>query len=467
VRLSFRDPDGFVFHSGERIFRCVLPHAAAGVRSFLSAPGAAAWMREGVVVRSTPLDPPFTELPQEWRGKIPPGAVVLEHAPVRFPSYPYEWPPEMLHSAASCTLMLAQAALASGFILKDATPYNVMFEGPKPVFIDLLSFQPREALDPLWRAYAQFVRTFVYPLLATQYFGLDLNEILLPHRDGLEPEKMLRLCPFWRLLLPPFLGAVAIPALFSGEAITRRPETYRPRLARNAGEAKFLLDRLLRRAQRLLRAVQPKPQPGADSYETSHTYSAPALVKKENFVLEMAGNSRTVLDLGCNTGRFSLLAAGGGRSVVAIDRDPAAVSLVWRRARETGLDVLPLVADITRPPGGTGWANRECAAFLDRARGRFDCVLALALLHHLQISERVPLDAIFELLFQLTTRLAIVEYVGPEDSQFRRLTRGREALHANLTVDAFETAARRLFEIAGSCELTPTRKIYAMTKKEC
>lgn len=455
-----------MFPSGERIFRCVLPHAAAGVRSFLSTPSAAAWMREGVVVRSTLLDPPLAELPQEWRGQIPTGAVVLEHPRVRFPSYPYEWPPEMLHSAASCTLMLAQTALASGFILKDATPYNVMFEGPKPVFLDLLSFQPREELDPLWRAYAQFVRTFVYPLLATRYFGLDLNEILLPHRDGLEPEKMLRLCPFWRLLFPPFLGAVAIPALLSAEAITGRPETYRPRLARNAGEARFLLDRLFRRAQRLLQAAQPKPRPRADSYETSHTYPAPALIKKENFVMEMAGSSRAVLDLGCNTGRFSLLAAGGGRTVVAIDRDPGAVSLVWRRASEAGLDVLPLVADIARPAGGTGWANRECAPFLDRARGRFDCVMALALLHHLHVNERVPLDAIFKLLFQLTTRLAIVEYVDREDSQFRRLARGRESLHADLTVAAFETAARCRFEIAGSCDLTPTRKIYAMIKKE-
>lgn len=454
-----------MFRSDERIFRCVLPHAAAGVRSFLSSPSAVAWMSEGVISQSTLLDAAFTELPQEWRNKVPAGAAVLEHPPVRFPSYPYEWAPEMLHSAASCTLTLAQNALASSFVLKDATPYNIMFEGPRPVFLDILSFKPREPLDPLWRAHAQFVQTFVYPLLAARYFGLDLTEILPSHRDGLELKKMLRLCPSWRLVFPPFLGALGIPALLSRDSETSDPARYRPRSARDAQEARFLLDRLLHRSRRLLQSVKPRPQSEAFSYESGHTYSSAALGRKEAFVMEAVETSRNVLDIGCNAGKFSLLAAGGERSVVAIDRDPVAIGALWTRANAANLDVLPLVVDIARPNGGSGWVNHESAAFLDRTRGKFDCVLALAIIHHLLVSERVPLAAIFELLAQLTTRLAVVEYVDPEDSQFRRLTRGREDLHADVNVGAFEAAARRQFDIAGCCVLTPTRKIYELAKR--
>ena len=110
---------------------------------------------------------------------------------------------------------MARESLDAGFGLKDATPYNVMFDGPRPVFLDVLSFERRDPLDVLWRPYGQFVRSFVYPLLAARYCGVRVDELLLVHRDGIEPERMLRLCPAWRRWFPPFLGAVSIPALVS------------------------------------------------------------------------------------------------------------------------------------------------------------------------------------------------------------------------------------------------------------
>jgi hypothetical protein len=120
------------------------------------------------------------------------------------------------------------------------------------------------------------------------------------------------------------------------------------------------------------------------------------------------------------------------------------------------------VIDISRPPGACGWENRECASFLDRARQKFDCVLMLALIHHLLVNERVPLDRIFDLLADLTTWLAVVEYVDPADSQFQRIARGRDALHRDLTREAFEAAARRRFNVLEKREVTPTRSIYIL-----
>ena len=89
----------------------------------------------------------------------------------------------------------------------------------------------------------------------------------------------------------------------------------------------------------------------------------------------------------------------------------------------------------------------------------------LALLHHLLVNERVPLDSIFDLAASLTTRVLIVEYIDPADPQFRSIARGRDALHRDLTADSFEFAARRLFEIAGTQALTPTRRIYTLEKR--
>src|SRR5205085_7617271 len=118
--------------------------------------------------------------------------LVLEHERIEFASYPYEWTAEMLHAAAALTLELAQALMDDGLGLKDATPYNILFRGPEPVFIDVLSFERREEGDATWLPYAQFVRTFVLPLLANRKLGLGLDQILTTRRDGLEPEEVYR-----------------------------------------------------------------------------------------------------------------------------------------------------------------------------------------------------------------------------------------------------------------------------------
>jgi predicted RNA methylase len=173
-----------------------------------------------------------------------------------------------------------------------------------------------------------------------------------------------------------------------------------------------------------------------------------------------------VLDIGCNTGHFSLMAARAGASVVAIDSDPVVVGELWRAACREQLDVLPLVVDITRPSAAIGWRNRECAPFLDRACGRFDLVLMLALLHHLLVSERIPLAQVVELASELTTHLLAVEFVTPSDSMFRRLCRGRDKLFGNLTHDGFAAAVCRHSTVLTCCRLGDcSRWLYLLKKK--
>ena len=276
----------------------------------------------------------------------------------------------MLRSAGESTLRLARAALRSRFVLKDATPYNVMFDGCRPVFLDILSFRTRDPRDSIWQPYAQFVRTFVYPLLACAHFGIRLDEIFLVHRDGLEPDRLLSLCPFYRRLMPPFLSAATIPALLS-RARDEPADVYRVRRARDAGEATFILEHLFDRAARLLsRASPPLRRSAASDYtDADCMYSEAEFAAKQQFVIDALDRLRpaTLLDVGCNTGLFSALAAARGSRVVAIDRDPDSAEMLWRAAQDHETAVLPLIVDISRPPGASGWTNRECLAFLARA----------------------------------------------------------------------------------------------------
>ena len=107
---SFRDPDGFVLKAADgRIFRCVYLHAADDLRAFLSLPLAAGLMAEGALAGAETLRK--EELPADLRARFPRGSVVIEHEPILFPNFPYEWAPEMLHAAAALTLQLARAAV--------------------------------------------------------------------------------------------------------------------------------------------------------------------------------------------------------------------------------------------------------------------------------------------------------------------------------------------------------------------
>ncbi len=474
MRLSFRDPDGFVFRSQERIFRCVFAHAAQNLRAFLPSGIATTWMSESVLAATAVISVDSgRDLIPELHQELPRHAVILEHEPIPFPNYPYEWPPEMLHAAGKLTLRMARESLDDGFGLKDATPYNIMFDGPRPVFIDILSFERRDSLDTLWRPYAQFVRSFVYPLLAARFCGVRIDELLLVHRDGIEPERMLSMLPGWRRWRPSFLTAVTIPALLSRKELSRKELSRKDRdagtavvQAKDAEEAKFVMARRLRKADSLLGEVPSRPQ-AFEYMKSGRIYSETEWEEKQQIVRQTLERYRpaNLLDVGCNIGHFSSLAARMGARVVAIDHDPDAVGVAWKTAVTEQLSILPLVVNIARPPGACGWSNEEFPGFLDRARGKFDCVLMLALLHHLLVNERVPLDSIFDLAARLTTRSLIVEYIDPADPRFRSIARGRDALHRDLTADSFEHAARRLFEIADARAVTPTRRIYTLEKR--
>ena len=83
------------------------------------------------------------------------------------------------------------------------------------------------------------------------------------------------------------------------------------------------------------------------------------------------------------------------------------------------------------------------------------------------VSERIPLTQTLELAAELTTNLLIVEFVAPQDSMFRLLTRGRGQLHESLTAAVFEATAQQFFEIECSRRVGESdRWMYLMRKKE-
>jgi 2-polyprenyl-3-methyl-5-hydroxy-6-metoxy-1,4-benzoquinol methylase len=464
-----------VFDVGGRVIRVVYRSGQANLDACLSSPVVRRFVEARRVIGAELLDDAAVAelLATCGNGELSrnvEGASFLEHEWL-FESFPYEWPPEMLHATGALTLDLVEALLAEGLGLKDATPYNVLFRGPEPVFVDVLSFEPRDARNPTWLAYGQFVRTFVLPLLVNRHFALPLDQLLLARRDGLEPSEVYRLCGPLRRLRSPFLTVVSFPTWLAAWRRRSDPAIYRERRSADPERARYVLRSLLKHLRRILAAAEPRPgvpSRWSDYAMVSDTSAADYVAAKQVRVEAVFAEyrPRNVLDIGCNTGRFSILAARSGASVVAIDADPTVVGMLWREARAAGLSILPLVIDVARPSPAVGWGNAECRAFLDRARDAFDTVLMLAVVHHMLVQERIPLREVISMAARLSTATAVVEFVAPTDPLFRSLARGRDELFKELTRERFEAECRREFSIAGCHRLGEAdRWLYVLRKQ--
>lgn len=463
---SFRDPSGFCFSRDARVLRYVAPGQWEPLEEFLRSRCAESWFRGRKLVGTRALSSSDCQVLGLARTDADSGRV-YEHERIWFPSYPCEWPAEMLFAAGELTVDLALGGLEEGFGLKDATPYNVLFEGARPVFVDVPSFERREAGDVVWRPYAQFVRTFLLPLLAHRRWGVRLADVFVGRRDGLEPEEVFRWCGPFRRWFPPYLGWVTLPTYLARRG--ERESTYRPRLISDEAKARFVVESTLKRVRRGLHRLRPCATGGSNwsAYMETHSYSEPAFAAKEAFVRQALDEFRPkrLLDVGANTGHFSGMAARAGARVVAVDTDPACAGAIWQRAQRENLDVQALVVDFARPTPALGWRNRENLSFLERATGAFDGLLMLAILHHLLVTERVPLESVIELAAGLAGRFVVIEFVAPADPMFHRLTRGREHLHAGLDRAAFEQACRQHFEVVRSQPLAGTHRILYLLRK--
>lgn len=455
-RASFRDPAGFVVRDGERIFRAVHGAAVPNLERLLASP----WLRSHIEAGRIPAT--------QWREKGPEGhwstdVRWMEHERLSFPAYPHEISALQLFDAAELTLQLALDALEHGWVLKDASSWNILFNRGRPVFCDVLSFEPF-AVSSTWLAYAQFQRCFTIPLLIFQSLGLPPKDWFLTHRDGVPPELARRLIVGVRAWRQPALEAITLPTMFASAGKVSATQTRSSRQL-SPEAATHVVRTTLRRLGRHIERLRPSAVRSTWSdYEVNRDhYTSEELGQKAEFVAAALSDSsiHTVLDLGCNTGEYSRLAASAGKSVVAVDFDNESVQRLYALASRDKLDISPMAIDISRPPPALGWMNAEVPSFIDRARGRFDGLLALGVIHHLLVTERVPLHDVLEMLAKLATRLAVIEWIDTADPRFRDLAGPNLPLYGSLSRDAFESVLSQHFKVRAKLELKGgTRTLY-------
>jgi len=450
---TFRDPAGSLRIAGDRVLREVRRgHADAAMR-FLQSPAAQEWVAQGRLI-------PTRILREESN------TLTLEHPRVFFPSYPWEWTPSAWVAAADLTLDLCEELLDHGLILKDATPLNVLFQGTQPILVDVLSIEERDPASPLWLAYAQFVRTFLLPLAAYVSLGWPLAASM-QNRDGYEPADLAPHLSRWQRWREPFRSLVTLPLMLESSGsesahntrVQQQPAAAMRLLRGNLGQ----LRRHLRRIEKRMSRRRVASRWSGYASNADH-YSPGDQESKRRFVEEAltAVAPRSVLDLGANSGVYSRVAAACGATVVAWDTDVQATEENFRKAQQRDLQIAPILANPARPTPSAGWRNSESLSLLDRSRGRFDCVMMLGLIHHLLLSEQIPLGEILGLLRELTAGWAIVEWVPASDPRFADLLRGRDELYRHLDEAAFLRAAERHFTVVIREALPNGRVLFAL-----
>lgn len=449
-KRSFRDPDGQLIEKDNRILRYIENSSAELLSTLDNSPMIRSIIKSGSFIAYNKVENTDKH-------------VIVEHPKISFPSYPFEWCYSMLLDAAKLTIRIAYDLMLEGLGIKDCTPYNVLFEGPNPIFIDIASVEKRQKGDPYWKPQGQFMAMFLLPLLMSKEFNIGLTELLLNNPMGLSPEYCSHYGKQWKR---DFLSFVYLPKWFGSLA---KKQTFSPKPMANTELADFILQRRLAKNLKILSRLEPKNRHSNWSKYMSSLdhYSTPSFRDKEKFLLEVLKHTacRSVLDVGCNTGYFSKLCAQHKARVIAIDYDPIVIEKLYREAKTQKLNIQPLVMSLTNPSPATGWKNQETWSFIERASGQFDLVLMLAVIHHMLITDRIPMEEIAELVNMFSTQWALIEYVEPNDVMFKLLEKGRD-LYSHLTFDYFCSCFQKYFSIHRISDPSyhTTRKLVLLKK---
>jgi len=465
---SFRDPNGFVFRHQGKVYRQINKGYAKEYEQFVESELFQYLVAKQYLVSHTEVELDGglldTLADSQLRYKI------IRPQQVPFISYPYEWSFSQLKDAAMLTLQVHLDALKKNFILKDASAYNVQFIGSKPIFIDTLSFEPYVKGQP-WVAYRQFCQHFLAPLALIAFRDIKLSSLLTTNIDGVPLELASKLLPIRTRLNYSMLAHIhtharmqrhyANSAQAGGDAITKRSP-----LSLNA---QIALVKSLASAVSKLRWKLPDTEWG--NYYEHTNYTDDAAQQKRTIVddlfqyilLESQSEKLDIVqDLGANRGEFSRVAAKYTNLVVSQDIDSVAVEQNYLLAKnDSEKNLLPLIQDLFAPSPAIGWSNAERSSFLQR--GKCDVVMALALVHHLAISNNVPLDHIFELFLKLSDWL-VIEFVPKSDSQVMRLLATRNDIFPDYTQVGFESSIVKKYNIEKKCRVSGSERVLYLLR---
>ncbi len=454
LAASFRDPSGFLFRRDGVLYRQINQQYAADYDLLMDSGLYENLTKTGLLIPHAEVD----ETPLE------PGIAykVIQPVQVAFVSYPYEWSFGLLKEAALATLSIQKRALKCGMTLKDASAYNIQFVDGKAALIDTLSFEAYEEGKP-WDAYRQFCQHFLAPLALMAHVDVRLSGLLRNYIDGVPLDLAAKLLPGRTRLNFGLFSHLHLHARMQTQQADKAPSGVVVKGGMRKEALIGLIDSLRNSVQKL--AWKPGGTEWGDYYEITN-YSDAAAKHKAEIIAKWLDDVKpqSVWDLGANDGTFSRLASGREIFTIAFDIDPTAVEKNYRqikKAKEKNL--VPLLLDLTNPSPAIGWHNRERDSFVERASA--ELVFALALIHHLAISNNLPLGDIAR-FFADAGKWLVIEFVPKSDSQAQKLLQSRKDIFNHYTLEDFEASFGEYFSIREKIAVAESeRYLFLMERK--
>lgn len=449
---SFRDPSGFLFFQDDSIYRQVNIIYKENYDNLMDSGLYETLVKAGLLISHDEIV--TQDAVDDYIYKI------LKPELIPFISYPYEWCFSQLKDAALATIRVQKIALEHGMTLKDSSAYNIQFMKGKPVFIDTLSFEKYNDGEP-WVAYRQFCQHFVAPLAIMSYKDIRLSQLLRAHIDGIPLDLASSLLPLRTRFMFSLLSHVHLHAKSQKFFANKTVNVSAHKMSRQS------LLGMINNLEATINKLTWRPQSTLwESYYGATSYSPDAFQHKKMIVTEFLNkiNPKSVWDYGANIGYFSQIAADNKCQVVAFDNDPSCVERIYLDVVKNGeINILPLYLDLTNPSPSIGWANSERMSIIER--GKADTALALALVHHLAISNNLPFSNIAEFLSKVCNSL-IIEYIPKTDSQVQRLLSTRKDIFHDYTQSKFEDEFGSYFKTESSVKIKESeRTLYLMGKR--
>ncbi len=432
---SFRDPSGHIFYDQGVLRRRVLP---IYFKQFEA-------LEKGVfetLSRKRLLIPHKVSSRSE-------DEIIITPENIPFITYPYEWSLEQYKQAALLTLKIQKYVLSKGFILKDASAFNVTMYKGNPIFIDTLSFDFYEEGTP-WRAYKQFITHFFGPLVLAKYYGTAILKMMQSHIDGIPLALLSSLLPSKTKLSPTLQTNIHLLAKLEGRHNDDyKAETKISKLSLKAQNA--ILDNLYD----YIKKIEFKGATEWSDYYTKTNYAKDAFNIKKDLIASWTRsiNPNRIIDIGGNDGTFARALQSNAHLIVT-DIDSNAVNQNYVKAQTNGeKNMLAFVSDVLQPAPGIGFQNTERESLISRLQKYApDVTMALALIHHITLSGNVPFEKSADFFASFSNHL-IIEFPKREDSWVTSLlVRKREF------INHFDFYNQDNFELAYSEKFTLIKK---------
>jgi len=454
IEGSFRDPIGFLYYQNGSIYRQVNKSYRENFNHLVNSSLYKTLVNDDLLIPHEDAHIDAYDPNKAFK--------IISPEEIPFISYPYEWCFSQLKGAALATLKIQKIAFEHGMCLKDCSAYNIQFRNGKPLLIDTLSFEIYQDGQP-WAAYRQFCQYFFAPLVLMCYKDIRLNQLLRNYIDGIPLDLTNSLIPLSARFNLSILFHITLHAksqkFFSDKTANIKKHKV------NRMSFLGLIDNLESAISKLKWQAQGSQW---GEYYTNTNYSEKALQHKKQLISEFVEkvNPNSVWDIGGNEGVFSRIASDQGIQTISFDIDHVAVEKNYLNCIKNGeRNILPLLLDLTNPSPNIGWKNQERMSLINR--GPADTVFALALIHHLVISNNLPLYMIADFFSSIGESL-VIEFVPTKDSQVQRLLATRKDITHDYTQEVFEQEFRKFFSIQRSEKIRNSeRTLYLMIRKQC